>query len=126
MSLMKSIIDYWANLSLVRGYGLDCFEDGFPEDNNVVALFEYSGLPFLDLESSRRSIQINVRNKSYTTAYALSWALYKSLMTEGGIVSLNNNLVGVVYLKQPPFKSDRDDKNRVIFTFNCLWTIKND
>lgn len=102
------------------------FYGGKPEaPDNIIYLMEYSGTSG-DIYAAMRQVQINVRNKSEAEAHRIAWALYKEFTLIEPIIRLGDDRFMVVKPHQPPFISDRDKNNRVIYTFNTLITTNHD
>lgn len=129
MPLLLDIIAYFKFKGLVTGDGIDCFRDSLPDDpDNVVSLTEYPGSPGTPfMQEVHRNIQIVTRSINADSARTLALSLYKSLETnESRRIDFTDSRMGQVYLRQPPFKINYDDRQRTTYGFNIGITTANE
>lgn len=93
------------------------------EPELAVALYEYEGVsPIPQITSVTRPVQVVVRSKSASQAHKLSSDIYKSLLTENGIINLTVDRWSAINLRQVPFKFKTDEAGRVYYCFNLSLT----
>lgn len=93
------------------------------EPELAVALYEYEGVsPIPQITSVTRPVQVVVRSKSASQAHKLSSDIYKSLLTENGIINLTVDRWSAISLRQVPFKFKTDEAGRVYYCFNLSLT----
>lgn len=109
--------------------GVDVFRDFMPDTpDNVVAIYEYAGVPgSVGIDTQNRSIQINVRDRSYSSARSKIHAIYNLFhQAEEPIIALTATRWSICQPRQVPFQSNRDTQGRVVFTFNLGITTHKD
>lgn len=96
------------------------FFDATQDDpHRAVTLYEYQGLTGLpQVAGAVRSMQIVIRDSTVVSAKALANEIYRSLLTEDGILNLTPTRWCMIVLKHPPFKVKVDDKGRPHYGFN--------
>ena len=120
--LLPDIIAFWVAAGLVTASGTDIFMDILPDSpDNCVAVREYPGEVSFINNTANRSIQITVRNTSYTTCRTNIIALYNSIYdpeAEVRILDFTATRWGIVKPRQYPFSLGKDKIKRFIFVFN--------
>jgi hypothetical protein len=91
--------------------------------DTAIALYEYEGVsPIPQITSVTRSVQVVARSKSASEAHRLSSEIYRSLLTENGILNLTADRWSAINLRQVPFKFKTDEAGRVYYCFNLSLT----
>lgn len=109
--------------------GVDIFRDFMPATpDNVVVVYEYAGLPGgVGIDTQIRSVQINVRDQSYSKAREKIHAIYNLFhKPEDSLIAITPTRWSVCQPRQVPFQSNRDAQGRVVFTFNMGVTTHKD
>ena len=129
-SLLEDILDYLKTNSKITNPAVDGFENVMPESpDNLVSLIEYLGTSGFVDDTNNRSIQVNVRNKSYETARQKVWSIYNLFHTqdiEDRIVHLTSTRWAMFNCRSAPFKLREDEQKRTIFIFNMGVLTSND
>lgn len=87
--------------------------------NDAIAIYEYTGLsPLPQVDGVLRSVQVVTASKNPLAARTLGNALYKSLLSDDGIINLTSDRWGLVQLRQVPFKLGEDNQGRIKYVFN--------
>jgi hypothetical protein len=104
----------------LKGVLTNMFRDTMPDTPDVaISMYEYQGdNPVPQVQGSYRPVQLVVRDLSATTAKNKAREIYKTLMTEDGILNLTSERWCVIDLKQMPFRLKSDDAGRVYYAFN--------
>jgi hypothetical protein len=93
----------------------------------AVICYEYGGSGSLpQIDGVTRALQFVCRDTNAKVARTKIHLLYKSLMSEDGILSLSATREIAIYLQQPPFRLKVDEKGRVYYCFNTLVTTQID
>ena len=120
--LLPDIVAFWIAEGLVTASGTDIFMDTLPDSpDNCVAVKEYLGEVSFINNTANRSIQVRVRNTSYTACRTKIIALYNSVYNpeaEKRIVNFTATRWGIVKPRQYPVSLDKDENKRFIFVFN--------
>jgi hypothetical protein len=84
------------------------------------AVYEYSGyVPEVQIAGAYRPIQFVTRDTSATVSRKLAYDLYHALITDDGVLYLNDQRWCVIELKQTPFKLKQDQAGRILYVFNA-------
>lgn len=87
--------------------------------DSAVAIYEYQGSGSLpQIGAVTRSIQVVARDKSVVGVLTSINNLYRSLVTEEGILNLTPERWTVIDLRQPPFQLKVDTAGRTYYCFN--------
>lgn len=100
----------------------DSFRDGMPDKpDNLVSLYESSGVPARICDAENRSVQIQVRDNSYATCRTRIrdiYSLFHKDEMEDRLMMLTATRWSIVSCRGTPFKLRRDESKRTIFSFN--------
>lgn len=128
--LLNDMVDYLVVNGLATGFGQDTFADFDPDSPDfAIILTEYQGSPQpINVTAVHRSVQVKVRDTDDNVELVIEriWKIYKLFRVDNHFIELNNDRWGQFYLRQPPFKSGYDEKNRVSYTFNMGITTQPD
>lgn len=118
--LSRDVGSYLISLGLAKGMGVDVFLNTRPDQpDNLISIFDTGGYPAeLSIPNLRRTIQVMVRDMSYSAGRERIWALFKALDKPGNRVITMNGRKTHTRAMQPPVPIDRDASNRVLFVFN--------
>jgi hypothetical protein len=99
---------------------VDFYRDFMPlTPDSVVSAYEYPGSPGVPYDAAvHRSVQIIVRGWDPDIVRARTLQIYNLLRAENRIIEFTEARWGQVYLRQPPFKMETDELNRVKYGFN--------
>ena len=87
--------------------------------DSATTLYDTGGNPAeMRLSDLRRTVQIRVRDMSYSSGETRIWAIYNLLDTPDSRFIVMNGRKTVVRAMQPPVMITRDQNNRCIFVFN--------
>lgn len=125
-SLLLDIGTFLTAAGYVSGDGVDFFRDFTPpEPDDVVVVHEYPGSPATPFDALvHRSLQFKVRGTDPETVRAKALAIFTLLTVENRRITFTDDRWGLVYLRQPPFKTDVDDTHRVTYMFNAGITTR--
>ena len=122
MQLLLAIINYLVANGILLGDGIDAFRDFMPEEpDSVAVLHEYRGDPLSQYTTNvHRSVQVKVRDTSAEAARDKALQILQLFISESESrrVDFSENAWGQVYIRQPPFKLQQDNSNRVTYCFN--------
>ena len=122
ITLLEQLVAYCVNSGVLVGDGEDAFRDYMPEiPDALVAFHEYTGDPLSQLTSAvHRSVQVKVRDTSADAARNKALQVLQLFISESESrrVDFSEDAWGQVYVRQPPFKLQQDNSNRVTYCFN--------
>lgn len=97
----------------------DIYYDYSPKGvDNIVAFVEYAGTGVATwTNTSVRSVQCMVRNKSNTAAMKLIWDVYSSLKPDEPFTQFKK-VIAIVSMRNTPFRIATDDSGRSVWVFN--------
>lgn len=126
--LLLDMVLYLKAKGLVVDDGIDAFRDFTPESpDSAVMLHEYKGTAAFQHEPAvHRSVQVSCRSKQADDARRKALDIYNSFVSENLIVQLTETRWGQVFLRQPPFKIERDSLDRTTYGFNLGITTTNE
>ena len=121
-NLLLDIVNYLITQGVVTADGTDVFRDNMPDSpDNLVALFEGQGVPAVVCDAENRSVQFQVRNKSYTackTKIRSIFALFHLNEIEEQYIDFTATRWSLVTCRGTPFKLKEDESKRTVFVFN--------
>lgn len=124
-TLYEDLKGYFLSKALVQ-QGAIFSDTMMDQPNSAVAIYEYQGNSTLpQIQSATRSIQIVTRDVNAKTSKDKADALYRSLITEDGILDLPGRTC-MIQLRQTPFKLKVDAAERTYYCFNIGITTNND
>lgn len=123
-NILKDLVDYLIVYAsdICTVDGVDIFRDGMPDSpDNCIELNEYPGEVSDISNCVLHSVQVKVRNTSYSTARKRIWQIFNLLYDpEKEVIFIDMTATRWVQIspRQAPFNLNRDDNNRAIFIFN--------
>jgi len=127
-ALLDDIATYLISKTFATAIGVDIFTD-FVSDkpDHLISLNEYGGDGDVTFETvTQRSVQILVRDKDGSIAKSTAWNIYNLLKEDNHKIKFTSTRLGIVYLRQTPFKNRTDQNKRVLYGFNIGITTEND
>jgi hypothetical protein len=120
--LLEDIDKYLGQMTLTKGQKV-YYDTMLQAGDDAIGIYEYQGtVPLPQVSGASRSIQIVTRSKSVLVAKKLANAIYKSLLTEDGVLNLTAERWALVIPRQTPFKLKTDDSGRTYYAFNVVIT----
>lgn len=105
--------------SVAKELDVDVFYDYTPkEQDNIIAINEYMGSPTgMWTNTSVRSVQIYVRNRSNIQAKTIAWNVYEAIVSDTGQLDIGK-VKALVSARNTPFRLGQDDTGRHEWVFN--------
>lgn len=120
--LAEDVVKYLISKGLATAIGTDAFMSFLPDGDEVPAgaimVTDTGGLPPLfNLPDLKRTLQIQIRERSFTDASVKAWLAFNALDEPDKRTKRLNGRNAMVKALQPPTVMSRDN-GRVTFVFN--------
>ena len=120
--LLVDFVNYLINQGKATADGTDIFRDNMPDSpNNLISVFESMGSAAFSCDAVNRSVQLQIRNKSYSagkTKIDGLFSLFQKNEIEDRQIWLTATRWSIISCTGTPFKLKEDESKRTIFLFN--------
>ena len=123
-NLLEDFITYFQTVdkSIEAGKNI-WYETMLDKPDLAIGVYELPGHPILQqISGGTRKVRIKVRDKKVTVAKPLCDKLFKSLITDTGILQLTDDRWCTISLQGVPTKMEADENNRVYYSFVAVCT----
>lgn len=126
--LLQDIAAFLQANNIISGEGVDAFLDFAPASpDNIVALYEYGGVPGTVGSADVRNIQVMVRHEDPSEARQKAWQIFNILdVPDDRIIYLTSSRWTIILARQTPSKIGVDEQNRSLWGFNLSITTHRD
>lgn len=123
-NLLGDFVAYFAGVDNTLVAGTNLFYETMPSSpDGVVSIYERPGPPLIpQISGASRRIQVQVRNKKTTVAKPLADKLFKSLLSDTGIIQLTEQRWCTISPQGTPTILKVDENKCVYYNFTVVCT----